>query len=69
MDPDTIEWLFSYHAPKEDQPKRYELLRESAKELARTIVVNCPESEEQTLAINYLRQAVMWANASIALNE
>ncbi len=29
----------------------------------------CPESREKSLAITNLQQSVMWANASIAINE
>lgn len=60
---------FTYHAPKEDQPPRYSLIRSTAESLARTIVANTPPSREQSLALTNLEQAVMWANAAIARNE
>ncbi len=60
---------FTYHAPKGDQAERYTKLREKAKELATDFVTNCPESRELSLALTYLEQAVMWANAAIARNE
>lgn len=61
--------IFTYHAPKQDQPKRYNELRLMAIELARMIDANCPDSREKSLAITNLEQSVMWANASIARNE
>ncbi len=67
--PDQIENIFTYHKPKDDQPARYEALRTKAKQLALLINENCPESREKSLAITNLQQAVMWANASIAINE
>lgn len=60
---------FSYHAPKNGQTERYELIREKAKQLAYLIDGNCPNSREKSLAITNLEQAMMWANAAIARNE
>lgn len=66
---DVIENNFSYHAPKEDQPERYEAIRHKAKMLAAYINENCPDSREKSLAFTKLEEAVMWANAAIARNE
>lgn len=60
---------FTYHAPKEGQLERYELIRDCAKDFAHTINVNCPDSREKSLAIKKLEEVVMWANAAIARNE
>lgn len=60
---------FTYHAPKGDQPERYVELRSIARGMAETIEKCCPESRERSLAFTNLQQAVMWANASIAINE
>jgi hypothetical protein len=60
---------FQYHAPKGDQPSRYEAIRAKARELATLIQESTPASREQSLALTNLQQAVMWANASIAINE
>jgi len=64
-----IEKRFTYHPPKEGQPKKYEKLRESGKELAYLITNLCPDSREKSLAMTKLEEAVMWANAAIARNE
>jgi hypothetical protein len=69
MTPEQIENNFTYHAPKEDQPRRYEVIRVKARELALLINQSCPESREKSLAFTHLENAVMWANASIARNE
>lgn len=66
---DEINNIFTYHSPKGDQPTRYEKIREEAKEMAFIISANCPDSREKSLAITNLQQVVMWASASIALNE
>ncbi len=64
-----IERDFTYHAPKDDQVERYGQLRDKAKELALLIVELTPSSREQSLALTYLEQASMMANAAIARNE
>ena len=69
MKNEEIERNFTYHAPKEDQPERYEQIRFKAKMLAAYINEYCPDSREKSLAITKLQEAVMWANASIACNE
>lgn len=61
--------VYTYHAPKADQPQRYESIRAKAKELAELIEKSCPDSREKSLAHTNLEQTVMWANASIARNE
>ncbi|MEF2243974.1 Acb2/Tad1 domain-containing protein [Paenibacillus sp. IITD108] len=65
----AIENNFSYHAPKEGQPAKYEAIRAKAKELAYLIDNAVPKSREQSLAMTNLEQAVFWANAGIARNE
>lgn len=60
---------FTYHAPKNDQPARYVLLRDNARELALMITTNTPPSREQSLALTHLEEAIFWANAAIARNE
>ena len=63
-----IENAFTYHAPKGDQPGRYEEIRNEAKNLAHLIDGLCHNSREKSLALTKLEEAVMWANASIARN-
>lgn len=69
MTSEQIENIFTYHRPLNGQPERYEQIRVDAKVLAYTIQKCCPESREKSLAITNIQQAVMWANAAIALNE
>jgi hypothetical protein len=60
---------FTYHAPVGDQAERYSKINAVSAGLAGTIMYNCPESPERTLAIRCLQEARMWANSSIAINE
>lgn len=60
---------FSYHAPKEGQPEKYQKLRDWALHFAQYIDENVPECREKSLALTNLEQCVMWANAAIARHE
>lgn len=62
-----IEELFTYHSPDAEQQIRYETIRDAAKHLALVILKNTPRGADQTAAIRKLREAVMTANAAIAL--
>jgi hypothetical protein len=64
-----VDNVFQYHKPFGLQPAKYEIIRTYAKDLAKVIDTHCPESREKSLALTNLQQAVMWANASIAINE
>jgi hypothetical protein len=60
---------FTYHAPKEGQTGRYEMIRETALNFALLIAELTPQSREQSLAFTSLETACMQANAAIARNE
>lgn len=61
------EHVFQYHPPKPQKVHDYFLIREKSKELVILLNSLCPESNELFIAIEKIREAVMWANASIAL--
>lgn len=63
-----IDNIFTYHSPTPDQVPKYEAIRAQAKILGQVIVDNTPASADQSAAIRLLREAVMTANACIALN-
>jgi len=63
-----IEKAFTYHAPKEGQPFKYQDIRGMARSLAYTFKEHCPPSRELALAYTKLEEAVMWANSAIARN-
>lgn len=64
-----VEKIFTYHPPVDGQPRRYTELRQQAHVLAERYIESCPQSPELTLAIRYLQQSIMFANAAIAINE
>ena len=63
---DEINLRFTYHAPSESQVQQYSEIRGHAKNMARVIDSECPESREKALALTKLEESVMWANAAIA---
>jgi len=69
MDSDDLKNRFTYHAPKGDQAKRYEEIRDYAHGCASLVNGQCPESREKSLALTHLEEAVFWANAAIARHE
>lgn len=66
-DEDLLNHIFTYHAPEGDQPRQYEALREAAKEFAQCIMDVVPPCADRSAAIRKVREAVMTANAAIAL--
>lgn len=60
---------FRYHAPFGNQPERYSDLRRVAKDYASVVLNCCPDTRERASAITAIRLSLMWANASIAVNE
>ena len=60
--------VFSYHSPSGDQPARYEAVREAARSFAIVVLANVPACADQQAAIRHIREAVMTANAGIALD-
>jgi hypothetical protein len=62
-----VEDVFTYHMPNLSQIERYESLRAGAKVLAQRILRFSAASLERQKALDRLREAIMWANASIAL--
>ena len=69
MDVADIRNRFTYHPPKDDQPDKYNAIRQSALALALALNDLCPDSREKSLAITHLEEVGYWANASIARNE
>lgn len=63
----NVDDVFTYHAPEGDQPTRYATLRVAARVFVETILENTPVCADQQAAIRLVREAVMTANAAIAL--
>lgn len=63
-----LEFIFTHHPPRPDQLPRYERLRKAALEFAKVIVEETQPCADQSHAIRCVRDAVMTANAAIALD-
>jgi hypothetical protein len=60
---------FQYHAPDEEQARRYTYLRAQLRALAYDIVERTPPGREQSVALTKLEEVGFWMNASIARGE
>jgi hypothetical protein len=67
--PEDVTHMFTYHPPKEEQIPKYTELRKEAEKFAQTILRLTPSCPDQTVAIRKVREAVMVANAAIALEK
>jgi hypothetical protein len=65
----SLRSAFTYHAPAGNQAERYNVIRIAAYALAALIMQNTPVCPDQSVAIRKIREAVMTANAAIAINE
>lgn len=63
-----FETVFTYHPPNDEQKVCYQNIREAAKVFAKVVYENTPQSADQSAALRKIREAVMTANASVALN-
>lgn len=62
-----LDHIFTYHCPNPVQQENYAKIREAAKAFAQVILDTTPNCADQTVAIRLVREAVMTANAAIAL--
>ena len=62
-----LEHLLTYHPPKPSQVAHYEAIRAAALRFAAVLLEHTPISADQAVAVRKLRECVMTANASIAL--
>jgi len=64
---DELQDIFTYHSPNDSQIPRYAAIRSAGLHLARAIVSCTHSCADQSAAIRKVREAVMTANAAIAL--
>jgi hypothetical protein len=68
MDTQYIEDIFSHHPPKDESVvDLHASVRLDLKEIALRFNASLPDSPEKALAIRHLQQAMMFANAAIAI--
>lgn len=64
---ENLEDVFTYHPPDDAQKVAYAAIRESGMGLARAILNAAPPCADQQAALRLVREAVMTANAAVAL--
>ena len=64
---ENIGEVVTYHAPDAEQLEHYAEIRFAASNFIQVILLNTPECADQTAAIRKVREAMMTANAAIAL--
>lgn len=70
MDEDMIHDIFAHHPPKDEYvAQRHENVRNITKHAALWFFAHLPPSAERTLAIRKLQEAMMYANAAIAIHS
>ena len=63
----ALDKWFTHHPPSNKMEiERYERIRAAGKTFAEVIMAETPGCADQTEAVRCVREAVMWANASIA---
>jgi hypothetical protein len=63
----NLEQVFTYHAPTPPLPDAYEAIRGAARLFAVTNLECTPVCADQQAALRHVREAMMTANAAIAL--
>lgn len=70
LDHDQIDGIFSFHPPKDEATgELHDKVRECIRLAAHEIKDLTPDSAEQTTAIRKLQEAMMHANAAIAIHS
>jgi hypothetical protein len=67
FDEELLKHIFTYHPTEPGDISKYEQIRDAALSFARVVVANTPISADQSAAVRYIRNAVMTANAAVAL--
>jgi hypothetical protein len=61
--------IYMYHAPTQESLRKFDDLRQKAKDLASLIQSSCTDSRERALAMSSLETALFWANAAVARHQ
>lgn len=68
MTNNDLDWVFTYHESDTVKDDKYEGLRIDAKSFAESIIDNCPPCADRSAALRKVREALMTANAAVALD-
>lgn len=65
---DDLERVFTFQPATAQQREAYIEIREAARSFAETVLRCCPPCADTTTAVRKIREAVMTANAAVALD-
>ncbi len=68
MQNESIENMFTYHMPNQEQVEKLLKIRTAAKALARVIDEVVPNCADQAAAMRILRECTMTASCAVVLN-
>ena len=63
-----LDHIFTHHPPTPSKIGNYIALREAAKSFAVVVCAHTPDCADRAAAIRHIREAVMTANAAVALD-
>ena len=63
-----LDHIFTYHVPSDRDVVQYNKLRTGARAFAQIIIDFTPPGADQSASLRKVREAVMTANAAVALN-
>ncbi len=64
---ENLEEVFTYHPPTPEQQLDYIAIRAAAQTFGKVLLQHTPQCADQQAALRKLREAVMTANAAVAL--
>lgn len=64
----NLDEVFTYHSPTPEQQAKYSVLRYAAGDFAKVILDNVPACADRAAALRHVREAMMTANAAVALD-
>lgn len=66
---DRVMRAHSFHPADKEKQEQHEAVRNVTRVCAAGLLELCPESRELSLALTALQDAMMWANAAIAIHQ
>ena len=68
-DVERVAQAHSFHRADAEKQSQHEEVREVTRKCAQRLLELCPKSRELSLALTAMQDAMMWANAAIAIHQ
>lgn len=66
---ENLKEVVYWHPPTPEKAKRYEIIAMGCEAFMRIILENAPDCADRSTALRCVREARMWANASVAIEK